>query len=58
MRLDRLIRHAIQRCPYRMAVHLEALLPKLADTKFHENAQKFALRFQEFLIKYRSGENI
>lgn len=56
MRLDGLIRHAIQRCPYRMTVHLEALLPKLADTKFHENAQKFALRFKEYLIRYRSGE--
>lgn len=57
-RLDGLIRHAIQRCPYRMTAHLEALLPKLADTKFHESAQKFALRFKEYLIRYRSGEQI
>jgi hypothetical protein len=41
-----------------MTAHLEALLPKLADTKFHESAQKFALRFKEYLIRYRSGEQI
>ncbi len=57
-RLDGLIRHAILRCPYRMIAHLEALLPRLADTKFNDNAQNFALRFQEFLIKHRSGEQI
>ena len=41
-----------------MTVHLEALLPKLVDTKFHENAHKFALRLKEYLIGYRSGEQI
>jgi hypothetical protein len=41
-----------------MQKHLEALLPRLADTKFNETALKFARGFQESLIKHRSGEQI
>jgi hypothetical protein len=58
LRLSSIIRHAVLRCPYRMQKHLEALLPRLADTKFNETAQKFARGFQESLIKHRSGEQI
>jgi hypothetical protein len=41
-----------------MHQHLEALLPRLADTKFNETAQKFANGFKDSLIKHRSGQDI
>jgi hypothetical protein len=58
LRLSNLIRQSVLRCPYRMHQHLEALLPRLADTKFNETAQKFAKSFKDSLIKHRSGEQI
>jgi len=41
-----------------MELHLDALLPRLAGTKFHEIAQSFAQEFKLGLIRYRSGEQI
>jgi hypothetical protein len=58
LRLSNLIRQSVLRCPYRMHQHLEALLPRLADTKFNETAQKFANGFKDSLIKHRSGQDI
>jgi hypothetical protein len=58
LRLSNLIRQSVLRCPYRMHQHLEALLPRLADTKFNETAQKFAKGFKDSLIKHRSGQDI
>lgn len=57
-KLSELIRYSVLRCPYRMEKHLEVLLPRLADTKFSETAQKFARGFQDSLNKHRSGEQI
>jgi hypothetical protein len=58
LRLSNLIRQSVLRCPYRMHQHLEALLPRLADAKFNETAQKFAKGFKDSLIKHRSGQDI
>lgn len=57
-RLADLIRYSVVRCPSRMEQHLDALLPRLAGTKFHEIAQSFAQEFKLGLIRHRSGEQI
>ncbi len=48
-----LIHLAINRCPYTMTAHLDALLPKLEGTKVHGFASDLAKHFHEGLKAHR-----